>query len=90
MEKHFHLSVLTSESTVFDGEVEYVNLPIPSGSLGVLARHAPMLCAVERGILRCTSAGGDPLRIAVGTGVASVADGEMTVLVSAAELQKDE
>jgi len=89
MAKCFHLSVLTSESTAFDGEVSYVNLPIPSGSVGVLAGHAPMLCAVERGVLRCTSREGETLRIAVGSGVASVADGEMTVLVSAAELQTE-
>ncbi|MBR1456549.1 MAG: F0F1 ATP synthase subunit epsilon [Oscillospiraceae bacterium] len=85
MEKLFRLSVVTAEATAFEGEVSYVNLPTPFGSLGVLAQHAPLLCAVERGIVRCTLESGETLRIRVGDGVASVADNEATLLVASAE-----
>ena len=82
METLFRLSVVTAETTIFDEQVSYVNLPTPFGSVGVLARHAPMLCAVEKGILRCTLESGETIRIRVADGVASVADNELTVLVA--------
>lgn len=88
MAKLFHFSVVTSAYTAFEGDVSYVNLPTSYGSLGVMAGHAPMLCAVAKGTLRCTDENGAPLRIAVSDGVASVADGEMTVLVSEASVEE--
>ena len=85
----FRLSVVTGEATVFDGQVECVNIPTGFGSVGVLANHAPMLCAVAKGVIRATREGEPPLRIAVGEGIANVADNEATVLVSRAELLEE-
>ena len=82
MEALFRLSIVTAEESVLDAQVSYVNLPTPFGSLGILARHAPMLCAVEKGIVRCKLEGGQSARILVGDGVASVADNELTLLVA--------
>ena len=81
MAKGFHLSVVTGDGTVFDGTVDYLNLPTGFGSVGVLAGHASMLCAVEPGVLRCTQ-DGETRRIRVGKGVANVEGAETTVLVS--------
>ena len=85
----FRLSVVTGEASVFDGQVEYVNIPTGFGSVGVLAGHAPMLCAVEKGIVRATRQDGPTLRFAVGDGIANVADNEATILVSRAELLEE-
>ncbi len=84
MAKSFRLSIVTGDGTVFEDTVEYVNLPTGFGSLGVLANHAPMLCAVEKGVVRCTKEG-ETLRIRVGNGVASVENNEATLLVSDGE-----
>ena len=84
MAESFRLSVVTSDGIVFEDMVEYVNLPTGFGSLGVLAKHAPMLCAVEKGVVRCTKEG-ETLRIRVGSGVASVENNEATLLVSDGE-----
>ena len=73
---------LPPEESVLDAQVSYVNLPTPFGSLGILARHAPMLCAVEKGTVRCKLESGQSARILVGDGVASVADNELTLLVA--------
>ncbi len=89
MKSMFRLSVVTSEETVFDEQVSYVNLPTPFGSVGILARHAPMLCAVEKGILRCTLESGETVRVLVGGGVASVADNECTVLVANGKISEE-
>lgn len=81
MAENFRLSVVTGEGTVFEDEVSYVNLPTAFGSVGVLANHAPMLCAVEKGVLKCTRAG-ETLRVQISSGIASVDNNEMTVLIS--------
>ena len=78
------MSVLTSEGTVFLDRVSSANLPTDFGSLGVLRGHAPMLCAVEKGVVRCTK-DGETIRIRVGSGVASVENNEATLLVSDGE-----
>ena len=82
MEALFRLSIVTAEASVLEAHVSYVNLPTPFGSLGILARHAPMLCAVEKGIVRVKLENGQSARVQVGDGVASVADNELTVLVA--------
>ncbi len=81
MAKSFRLSIVTAEGTVFEDSVEYVNLPTGFGSIGILANHAPLLCAVEKGTVRCTK-DGETLRIRVSDGVASVENNEVTLLVS--------
>ena len=39
----FTLSVLTPERAVFEGDVEYVQVPGSEGYLGVLAHHAALV-----------------------------------------------
>lgn len=57
-----HLSLVTSDGASFDGAVSYVNIPTAAGSVGVLAGHASMLCAVKR--VRCSiAARTDPCRL---------------------------
>ena len=46
MAKCFQLCVMTAEGTILQGEAEYCNLPTAMGSVGILADHAPMLCAI--------------------------------------------
>ena len=84
----FHLSVVTGEATVLEAEVRSVNLPTGFGSVGILAHHAPMLCAVSRGLLRGTMEDGSTVRVRVSDGVASVADNELTVLCGDAALSE--
>ncbi len=84
MAESFRLSVVTGDGTVFDDTVDYANFPTGFGSIGILANHAPLLCAIEKGVVRCTKEG-QTLRIRVGSGVASVENNEATVLVSDAQ-----
>ena len=86
MGKLFHLSVVTPDRTVYEADVSSVRLPTTFGSLGVMAGHAPMLCALGEGSLRCTDESGQSLRIDVTGGIARVDRNEMTVLTPTAEL----
>ena len=85
----FRLCIVTGDATVLDTQVQSVNLPMDFGSIGILAHHAPMLCAVSEGILRCTLESGETVRVLVGGGVASVADNECTVLVANGKISEE-
>ena len=78
----FRLSVVTGDATVLDTEVRSANLPMDFGSIGILVNHAPMLCAVGKGVLRCIREDGSETRIRVSDGVASVDHNELTLLCS--------
>ncbi|MBR3473530.1 MAG: ATP synthase F1 subunit epsilon [Oscillospiraceae bacterium] len=82
------LHVLTGDGPVLEQTVEAVNLPTAFGSIGVLKGHAPMLCNLEEGVLRCRSSQGT-LRLFIGSGIASVEHNEVNVLVSAASLLEE-
>ena len=86
MEKLFRFAVVTGDATVLDTRVKSAKLPTSFGSVGILANHAPMLCAVSRGIVLCTLEDGSPLRVRVSDGVATVGDNELTLLCSDAAI----
>ncbi len=82
------LHIVTGDGPVLEQAVEYVNLPTTFGSLGVLTNHAPMVCTVEAGMIRCRWSGGET-RVRVSSGVASVEHNELTVLVSSGQVLED-
>ena len=86
MEDKIRLRLLTPDATVWEGQVCAVTLPTPEGSLGILGGHAPMLCAVAPGVVRCRRSSGETLQLKVSEGVAGVEKNELTLLLSAAEL----
>ena len=65
--------------------VSYVELPLFGGSVGVLQDHAPMLGAVESGVVTARKSDGTEAFIAVDLGVANVVHNEATLLVRTAE-----
>ena len=86
-EDKINLSVLTAAGTVYEKNVGYVNIPTDFGSVGILKGHAPMFCAVGKGVVRCTFELDKCAKIAVGEGIANIADNNVTLLVSSAEVQ---
>ncbi len=84
-----HLVVATSGETVLDCRAAYVNIPLPYGSLGIMGDHAPLLCALGKGVLRCSGEDG-AARVLVSGGVADVQHNEVTVLASSAKLLTDD
>ena len=76
----FELSILTPERTVFEGLVEYVQVPGTQGYLGVLAHHAALVTALATGTLTVRKAGGAEERMSVSGGFFEVSDNRATVL----------
>ena len=83
MAAEFQLSILTPEKTVFDGAVEYVQVPGTEGSLVVLAHHAALVTAMQEGTLTVRKSGGATEVWEVSGGFFEVSDNRATVLADA-------
>ncbi len=79
----FQLAILTPESTVFEGEVEYVQVPGTEGYLGVLAHHAALVTALASGTLTVRRPGGSESHWTVSGGFFEVSHNRATVLADA-------
>jgi F-type H+-transporting ATPase subunit epsilon len=80
--------VITPDKIIWDGNVEEVILPSATGQIGILTGHAPLLTALNVGVLRLRP-GKDWESLAVLGGFAEVEADEIKVLVNGAELGKN-
>lgn len=88
MKDQIHLQIVTTDGTVYDGNVSYAEIPLENGSIGILRDHAPMIGAVVDGVVKARHENGEDI-IAVGIGVANVVHNELTLLVRTAERAED-
>jgi F-type H+-transporting ATPase subunit epsilon len=80
----FRAEVLTPEGSVFDDEVEQISTRTQVGSLGILARHQPLLGLLEPTELRLYRSESDVVRYAQGEGYVQVTPEGVLVLVEEA------
>jgi F-type H+-transporting ATPase subunit epsilon len=78
------VEVLTPEGKVFEDEVEMVSTRTTTGSIGVLANHAPLMAILEPTELRLYKSDSDVVRFAQGEGYLQVVDNSALVLVEEA------
>ncbi|MBW4574651.1 MAG: F0F1 ATP synthase subunit epsilon [Aphanothece sp. CMT-3BRIN-NPC111] len=76
--------VISPDQTVWDSNAEEVILPSTTGQLGILSGHAPLLTALDTGVMRVRP-GKDWVAIALMGGFAEVESNEVTILVNGAE-----
>lgn len=79
------LKVITPDKTVWSDRVEEIVLPSTTGQLGILSGHAPLLSALDIGVMRIRP-GKDWQSIALMGGFAEVENNEVKVLVNGAEM----
>ncbi len=77
----FRVEVLTPEGEVFNDEVEMLSTRTSTGSIGVLAHHAPLMAILDPTELRLYKSDSDVVRFAQGEGYLQVADNRALVLV---------
>jgi len=75
----FKLSISTPDRTFFEGEADELVAPGLAGSFGVLARHAPMICALGAGVLKARIDGAVRLFV-IDSGTAEVAHDQVAIL----------
>jgi F-type H+-transporting ATPase subunit epsilon len=81
---NFPVEVLTPEGKVFEDEVEMVSTRTTTGSIGILANHAPLMAILEPTELRLYKSESDVVRFAQGEGYLQVVDNSALVLVEEA------
>jgi F-type H+-transporting ATPase subunit epsilon len=80
----FPVEVLTPEGHVFSDEVEMVSTRTTTGSIGILANHAPLMAILEPTELRLYKSDSDVVRFAQGEGYLQVVENSALVLVEEA------
>ena len=80
----FPVEVLTPEGEVFNDEVEMVSTRTTTGSIGILANHAPVLAMLEPTELRLYKTESEVVRFAQAEGYMQVASGRVMLLVEEA------
>jgi F-type H+-transporting ATPase subunit epsilon len=76
--------VIAPDKTVWDAEAEEVILPSTTGQLGILSGHAPLMTALDVGVMRVRPEKNWEA-IALMGGFAEIENDEVTILVRGAE-----
>jgi F-type H+-transporting ATPase subunit epsilon len=77
----FPVEVLTPEGEVFNDEVEMVSTRTPVGSIGILAKHQPLLAMLDPTELKLYKSDSDVVSFAQGEGYLQVTPERVLVLV---------
>jgi F-type H+-transporting ATPase subunit epsilon len=76
--------IISQDRFVYQDDVDIVVLPGVEGEMGVLPHHAPLLTALQFGIIRVRKAGEEQYFTVAG-GVAEIQPDQVTILADAAE-----
>jgi F-type H+-transporting ATPase subunit epsilon len=80
-----HVSVVSAEEEIFDGDAEFVALPGESGELGIYPMHTPLITRIRPGAVRIKVPGQtDEEFVFVAGGILEVQPDEVTVLAETA------
>nr|QUE29750.1 AtpE [Erythrotrichia carnea] len=79
-----NIQVIAPDRTVWDATAEEVILPSSTGQLGILTGHAPLLTALDIGVMR-VRIDKEWMSIVLMGGFAEVENNELTILVNGAE-----
>ena len=74
-----HVTVISPESAVYDGEADAVIAPAFDGEVGILANHAPMMTVLGTGTLTVRT-GDSAKRFHVQGGVLQVVQNKVRIL----------
>jgi len=85
-----HVSVVSAEEGVFEGDAEFVALPGESGELGIYPMHTPLMTRIRPGAVRIKVPGQDDEELVfVAGGILEVQPYEVTVLADTAIRGRD-
>jgi F-type H+-transporting ATPase subunit epsilon len=79
-----HISIIAPDRTVWDSDAEEVILPSSTGQLGILRGHAPLLTALDVGVMR-VRIDKEWTPIVLMGGFAEIENDKLTILVNGAE-----
>ena len=80
--KELHLSIVSPEKSIFDGDVKIVTLPGTVGSFSILPGHAPIVSSLQAGTLSYTTMEGEERTIDIRGGFVELSDGTVSACIS--------
>lgn len=80
--KELHLSIVSPEKGIFDGDVKIVTLPGTIGSFSILPGHAPIVSSLQAGTLSYTTTDGEEHTMEIRGGFIEMSDGTVSVCIS--------
>jgi ATP synthase F1 epsilon subunit len=86
---NLHVSVVSPEEQIYDGEAHWVTLPGIDGQFGIWPQHVTMVAALASGPLRIGLPDRTVARFAVRGSFVSVASNVVTILVDAAMTKEE-
>ena len=80
-----HVDVVSAETSIFEGQAEFVTLPGEEGELGIFPQHTPLLTRIKPGAVRIKLPGRDDEEfVFVAGGILEVQPNRVTVLADTA------
>ena len=83
-ENMIKLEIVTPEKKALEEVVDMVTIPTASGEIGILPSHAPLISAIQAGILSYTK-GATTNRLVISGGFVEVGTNKVSVLTDVAE-----
>jgi F-type H+-transporting ATPase subunit epsilon len=93
MSEVFHLKILASDKTFYDGQVISMTIPAFDGSYQIMAHHEPVVMALKEGVIRLKYEDEDGNEATItginGLGLVNITRDMVTVLVDSIEAPED-
>ena len=93
MSEVFHLKILASDKTFYDGQVISMTIPAFDGSYQIMAHHEPVVMALKEGVIRLKYEEEDGSEATItginGLGLVNITRDMVTVLVDSIEAPED-
>lgn len=78
-----HLNILSPDQTLYEGDIQKLLLPGKDGKFGILKGHAPLISALQEGVVKVTDNNGSEEEIGIKGGVIEVKQDRVIVLAEA-------
>ncbi len=79
-----NLQIITPDKTVYEGEVQLVQVPGSKGSFQILKNHAPIISTLEAGNVKIIDGEDKTSMIPIGGGVIEVKNNKIIILAESA------
>lgn len=89
MAKSFHVSVVSPDQSLYDGDVVRIVVTAETGELGILADHIPLMASLKPGQVRLTMENDGEEVIYVSGGFIEVQPRQTIILADVAERAED-
>jgi len=81
----FHLSIVTAEGSLYEGDIEMLVAPAVDGEVGIMTNHHPMVTKLGPGAMRVVKTDKTEEVLFVNGGYLEILNNKATILADAAE-----